>query len=262
MSSPPALAHARKAQEHLLPVHAETCPHYLYLLSDNLKASETDAWAGAKHVCAPPLRHSASDLDALWRSMSNGTITVVSSDHAPSVYDHPQGKRKPLTISDTPVFTQIPNGLPGIETRLPLLFHAATSTDPQITLPKYVELTSANAAKIYGLSNVKGSIAPGYDADLTIWYPPEDARGFTTIANTMLHHSIDYTPFEGFKVSNWPRWTILRGEIAWNRDHGGVLGVPGQGKFLKRAEGEVIVGKTAQGVPGMTSGERHLWMDV
>lgn len=261
MSSPAALAHVRKAQTNLLPIHAETCPHYLHLMSDQLQASDTDIWSGAKHVCAPPLRHSPSDLDALWQGISNGLITVISSDHAPSTYNHPQGKTKPLTTSTPAIFTQIPNGLPGVETRLPLLFHAATSKDSRMTLPKFVELSSSNAAKIYGLSGVKGSIAPGYDADLTVWYPPGDDRGKVTITNEMLHHSIDYTPFEGFKVDNWPRWTILRGEIGWDRDNGGVLGQPGRGQFLKRAKGEVIVGKRGQSVPGMTSEERVLWMD-
>lgn len=261
ISSPVALQHAQQAQKDLLPIHAETCPHYLYLLSDQLHASDTDDdWEGAKHVCAPPLRHSRTDLEALWQSINNGTINVISSDHAPSKYNHPQGKRKPFTISDTPTFTQIPNGLPGIETRLPLLFHAATSSTSRITLPKFVELTSSNAAKIYGLTGVKGSIAPGYDADLTIWYPVDDERGKVTITNEMLHHSIDYTPFEGFKVDNWPRWTIFRGEVAWDRDNGGVLGHPGRGTFLKRSKGEVIVGKKGQGVPGMTTTERNWWM--
>jgi dihydropyrimidinase len=371
MSSPVAIAHARKAQSKLLlPVHAETCPHYLYLLSERLAASritvtsarvdtslvegqheigqhqnDTDAgadadadlrekhthhdlsdpWAGASHVCAPPLRHSEADLQAVWDGVHNGTITVISSDHAPSRYNSALGKRKPvveaqktaaaaaasaaaitapsssthLTGADegndnaattgappkpvlpTASFAQIPNGLPGIETRLPLLFSAATSTpsmstdNPQpstpsnrtLTLPKFVELTSTNPARLYGLGGRKGSIAPGYDADLVIWYPASHRDGETTIENRMLHHSIDYTPFEGMKVKNWPRYVLLRGQAKWDRDvelreglGKGLLGKPGDGLFLKRGPGEVLVGRVGQNPQGMKEGERTAWM--
>ena len=288
MSSPVALSCARKAQsKDLLPVHAETCPHYLYLLSSRITAtthppdhdhSEADEWAGARHVCAPPLRHHESDLQSVWDAINNGTITVVSSDHAPTRYDDPDGKRKPLVQAQangkTPTFAQIPNGLPGLETRLPLLFHAATdSTLPagrRMSLPKFVALTSTNAARLYGLSGRKGSIAPGYDADICIWYPAHHLHTNTKIRNVMLHHSIDYTPFEGFEVSNWPRKVLLRGKVVWDRDleiergHGkGLLGDPGDGVFLKRGKGEVLVGRMGGnfegGVHGMREGERSEW---
>ena len=110
MSSPAALNHARKAQKSLLPIHAETCPHYLYLLSSKLATGSNlnpdtfrhehtppnDEWEGAKHVCAPPLRHSPADLESVWQAINNNTITVISSDHAPSSYAHDLGKRKPI----------------------------------------------------------------------------------------------------------------------------------------------------------------------
>ncbi|KIY00766.1 uncharacterized protein Z520_03431 [Fonsecaea multimorphosa CBS 102226] len=311
MSSPVALSHARKAQsKSMLPIHAETCPHYMYLLSDRLAVTrfpvideangvshshdehehgdggqdEDDEWAGARHVCAPPLRHADSDLQSVWDSVNNGTITVISSDHAPTLYDDQQGKRKPLVeaqkTNSTPTFAQIPNGLPGIETRLPILFSAATDPDPslsparRLTLPKFVELTSTNPAKMYGLAGKKGSIAPGYDADLVIWYPPPHSRLSSgdeniKITNDMLHHSIDYTPFEGFRVCNWPRYVLLRGQLKWNRDlevsrgpGAGILGKPGDGKFLKRGRGEVLVGRSGLGrePEGMRVGERSAWM--
>jgi dihydropyrimidinase len=292
MSTPVALAHARKAQsKSLLPVHAETCPHYLYLTSSQLASttnihqdptghihSEHDDWAGAKHICAPPLRHSDADLQALWDAITNGTITVISSDHAPTCYDDATGKKKPLATATAnnsiPTFAATPNGLPGIETRLPLLFHAATdpSVPPnrRITLPKFVALTSTNAATLYGLAGKKGSIAPGYDADLTLWYPASHANAKTRIGNNMLHHAIDYTPFEGFEVCNWPRKTLLRGKVAWDRDvemtqgvGKGVLGKPGEGRWLKREAGRVLVGRVGSTPEGMKKGERAEWgLDV
>ncbi|EXJ91955.1 dihydropyrimidinase [Capronia epimyces CBS 606.96] len=290
MSSPVALSHARKAQsKSLLPVHAETCPHYLYLLSSQLAATSIatldehghsheleDEWAGARHVCAPPLRHSEDDLQSVWDSVNNGTITVISSDHAPSLYNSAGGKRKPLVdakaTNSVPTFVQIPNGLPGVETRLPILFSAATDTSApaarRLSLPRFVELTSTNPAKMYGLAGKKGSIAPGYDADLVIWYPSGHADAATTVSNGLLHHCIDYTPFEGIKVCNWPRFVVLRGEVKWNRDvelsqgHGeGILGQPTDGQFLKRAKGQVLVGRLGQTPPGMMAGELNEWME-
>ena len=299
MSSPSAINHARKAQKNMLPIHAETCPHYLYLLSSALGPTELDhdqhshshseeeIWSGAQNVCAPPLRHSTTDLSSLWNSINNSTITVVSSDHAPSRYNHPDGKQKPLFLAKQsgrpPTFNNIPNGLPGLETRLPLLFSAATTpslTSPggayaTLSLPKFVSLTSTTPARMYGLSHRKGSIAPGLDADLVIWYPGSHPRAKTVIRNENLHHSIDYTPFEGMTVGNWPRYVILRGSVAWDRDGGGIVGNAGRGQYLKRTKGEVVVGKAEgfgmevnglggneeQLVPvGMKKGERALWM--
>ncbi|KAI1615642.1 hypothetical protein EDD37DRAFT_497300 [Exophiala viscosa] len=289
MSSPVALSHARKAQsKSLLPVHAESCPHYMYLLSSNLAATSItthddhghshevdDEWAGSRHVCAPPLRHSDSDLQSVWDAVNNGTITVISSDHAPTLYNSPGGKRKPVVdaqaSSSVPTFAQIPNGLPGIETRLPILFSAATDPSApagrRLSLPRFVELTSTNPAKMYGLAGKKGSIAPGYDADLVVWYPKLHDDANITITNDILHHSIDYTPFEGMKVCNWPRYVLLRGEMKWDRDvelrdgHGkGILGKPMDGQYLKRAKGEVLVGRLGQTPPGMLEGETDNWM--
>jgi len=235
MSSWVAAEHVRKAQTRLLPVHAETCPHYLYLQSDKLKAENFE---GAKGVCSPPLRDSPTDLDAMWQGLANGTFTTVSSDHAAHKFDHGRGKKAGL-VDGVPQFRKIPNGLPGLETRLPLLFEGVL--DGKISITKFVELTSVNPAKLYGLADTKGTIAPGYDADLTIWYPTSEQNGDGMaecrpfrLANEMLHHDVDYTPFEGFRFRNWPRYTVLRGKVVWDRDNGGLKGNIGFGQFLKR----------------------------
>lgn len=292
MSTPVALSHARKAQtKSLLPIHAETCPHYMYLTSQQLASthniyqdarghvhSDEDEWAGAKHICAPPLRHDEADLQAVWDAVNNGTITVISSDHAPTRYDDVvSGKQKPVAAAKAkgdgskPTFAATPNGLPGIETRLPLLFHAATRRDPErperrMGLEKFVAVTATSAARLYGLGGRKGVIAPGYDADITIWYPEGDERGRTRITNGMLHHAIDYTPFEGMEVCNWPRKTLLRGRLVWDRDveiregHGkGLLGGAGDGQWLSRGKGGVLVGRVGQPPDGMKVGEREAW---
>ena len=258
MSSETALQHVRAAQGRLLPIHAETCPQYLYLLSERLKKTEEDHYHGAKCVCSPPLRHEPEDLDTLWQNVANGTITTFSSDHAPSKYYVPGGKRLGL-INGIPKFTRIPNGLPGVETRMPLLFNRAGKVDEgnRTTMPKFVQITATNPAKLYGLDGVKGSIAPGYDADLVIWSPEKENS--VTITNSMLHHDIDYTPYEGMKVKSWPRYTILRGKVVWDRDNGGLVGKMGDGKFLKRGKGLILNGRMGNPIKGMIEGEKEYW---
>lgn len=127
---------------------------------------------------------------------------------------------------------------------MPSLFSDGVLTG-RLSIQKFVELTSSNPAKLYGLGSRKGTIAPGYDADLVIFYPTAEqvaTSGKGTVMtpfkleNSMLHHDIDYTPFEGMEFRNWPRYTILRGRVVWNRDEGGILGRKGNGEFLKRGK--------------------------
>jgi len=266
MSSGVAMGHVRDAQTRLLPIHAETCPHYLFLLSEELKHKPHDHFHGAKHVCSPPLRHKPEDLDALWRGIANGTFTTFSSDHAPSKYEHPGGKKLGL-VDGIPRFSKIPNGLPGLETRLALLFSQTpacqSAEKAKLSLPRFVQLASSNAAKLYGLEGRKGNITPGYDADLVIWHPGN--TGERIVTNDSLHHDIDYTPFEGVSVGNWPRKTIIRGKTMWDADavkseDRGIVGAKGQGKFLKRGKGQVVMGRTGNVPRGMAEGERAYWL--
>lgn len=258
-----AMNYIRDAQTRMLPIHAETCPHYLLLLSERLQAPDFE---GAKAVCSPPLRHEVRDLAAIWKGVANGTVTTLSSDHAPTKFDSPYGKtlgRK----NGFPVFRDIPNGLPGIETRLPLMFNQALGSNAKMSLTQFVQITSTKPAMLYGLGGVKGNIAPGYDADLVIWYPPGhrfalDAgdKGGLRISAGMLHHDCDYTPYEDMELMNWPRYTILRGRVVWHRDGGGVVGAKGYGNFLKRKKGTVVTGQTGGIARGMMHGERELWL--
>jgi len=259
MSSGIAMKHVRKAQTRMLPIHAETCPQYLFLLSERLKGTRNDPFSGAKCICSPPLRHDPADLSAIWLGISNGTFTTFSSDHAPSRYNHSGGKR--LGIKDGIMrYKDIPNGVPGVETRLPLLFsYAGPREGDRLSLQRFVQLTSSDPAKLYGLEGWKGNIAPGYDADLCVWCPEEEVRDGVVIEQRNLRNGVDYTPYEGMKVKNWPRYTILRGKKVWDRDNGGVVGNQRGGKFLVRGKGKIVVGKTGGGVSGMLEGERDHW---
>jgi len=234
VSSPTAAQHIRTAQTKGLPIYAETCPQYLFLTRHDL---DKPGFEGAKCVCSPPPRDGPEDHDAIWLGLQNGTFTILSSDHCPFVYDDAESGKK---SSITPTFPEgrfkyIPNGCPGIETRLPLVLNAE-----RLSLCKFVEVTSTNAAKLYGLYPRKGALLPGIsDADLVVWYP-RGGMGEVAVRNEILHHNVDYTPFEGWKVGNWPRWTILRGEVVWDREGGGCVGGKG-GRFVERGESEMGV---------------------
>ncbi|MCJ2114448.1 dihydropyrimidinase [Methylobacterium sp. E-025] len=212
------------AQGRGLKIHAETCPQYLTLTADDMKGIGDDPMSGAKYVCSPPPRDAASQA-AIWSGLQRGIFDVVSSDHCPFRYDDPQGKLNPRARTS---FRWIPNGIPGIETRLPVLFSEGVSKG-RISLNQFAALTATNHAKLYGLYPKKGSIGPGFDADLTLW----DPNRRETITQVALHHGADYTPWEGFSVTGWPVMTIARGQVV--AEEGRVLSVPGQGRVLDRS---------------------------
>jgi len=206
----------RRAQARGLPVYAETCPHYLFLSSEQI---DTCDFSGTKYICSPPPRERANQ-PAMWEGILDGTLAVLSSDHSPWNFTD--------KISGGPhtPFHKVPNGIPGIETRLPLLFSAARE-DGRLSLERFVEITTTTPAKLYGLYPRKGVIAVGSDADLAIWSPEKRV----TIRNAMLHHAVDHTPYEGVEVKGWPTTTIARGEVLCDEAH--ASSVAGRGRFLR-----------------------------
>jgi len=220
VSSADALEQIQWARRRGLPVFAETCPQYLFFTAGDL---DRPGFEGAKYVFSPPPRDRASQ-EALWEGLRNGALDVVSSDHAPYRFADVDGKAVHGTGAP---FPKIPNGMPGLETCLPLVFSEGVRAG-RLTLEQFVALSATNAARIYGLYPRKGTIAAGADGDLAIWDP--DAR--VTITNGMLHHRMDYTPYEGTTVTGWPVVTISRGQVVWQ--DGEVSARPGRGLFLPR----------------------------
>lgn len=217
-----AVEQIRWARAHGLSVFAETCPQYLFLTAEDLGID--DSYQGARCVCSPPPRNRENQR-VIWNGLSDGLFTIFSSDHAPFRYDAPEGKKPG---GEEVTFRHIPNGIPGIETRLPLLFSHGV-LDGRITINKFVELTSTNPAKAYGLHPRKGTIAVGADADLVVWGTTPRA-----IRNADLHHEVDYTPYEGIEVKAWPALTLARGEVVWDGER--FHPRAGRGEFLRRGE--------------------------
>jgi len=218
-----AMEQIRWAQQRGLKVFAETCPQYVTLTADHLKGLGMDDDSGGKYVCSPPPRDEDSHA-AIWEGLTQGVFQTFSSDHCPFRYEDPQGKKAPKGRTS---FRWVPNGIPGIETRLPILFSEGVSKG-RISLQRFVELTATNHEKLYGLYPQKGSIGVGFDADLTLW----DPNRRETIAQANLHHGADYTPWEGFSVTGWPVMTIARGKVV--AEDGKVVGAPGGGRVLQR----------------------------
>lgn len=250
VSAPEAFKRINEAQTEGLPIYAETCPQYLFLSEDRLQNcthGDADSFEPAKYICSPPLRTSEADQAAVWLAIRNGTVTIVSSDHAPTMFDGEDGKRAAFKNGHNGEFRWIPNGLPGVETRMPLMFSYGVE-DGRISVQKFVEVMCTNPAKLYGMYPRKGAILPGSsDADLVIWYPSGKYTGPATIQNKNLNHNTDYTAFEGFPIKNWPRYTTLKGKVMYQ--HGKVLEeTAGTGDYLKRG-------------PSSLAGPQNKWLN-
>jgi dihydropyrimidinase len=227
VSCPEVAAEIARAQARGLKVWAETCTQYFVLEANDM---DRPGFEGAKFICSPSPRDAAS-RQALWGDIHRGTIDIVSSDHAGSSYEG-EGKGKRLRGGNAP-FPVIPNGVPGLAARLPVLFSEGV-TKGRIDTNTFVRLVSSNPAKLFGLYPRKGTIAPGSDADLVLW----DTAKQVTLTNALMQHAIDYTPFEGMKVTGWPVVTVKAGRVVM-RD-GNVQAQPGTGQFLARAPYQLI----------------------
>src|SRR5881394_3899708 len=212
-----ALEKIREARDRGLPVYAETCPQYLYLSLENMDAP---GFEGAKYVFTPPLREKWNQ-EKLWSGLKRDHLQVVSTDHCPFCFK----EQKELGKDD---FTKIPNGGPGIEHRMSLIYSGGVAQG-RFSVNRFVQLVSTTPAKLFGLYPRKGTIAVGSDADLVIFDPH---RKHTISAKTH-HMRVDYSMFEGIQVTGMPDTVLSRGRVVVDGDK--FLGRAGQGEFLKRA---------------------------
>jgi dihydropyrimidinase len=216
LSAAEALEKVTEARDRGLPVYAETCPQYLFLSYDNY---EEPGFDGAKYVMSPPLRPKAGQK-ALWRGLAFNDLQAISTDHCPFCMK----EQKELGRGD---FSKIPNGAPGIETRMSLVYDGGVRAG-YISLNRFVELTSTSPAKIFGLYPRKGTIAPGADADLVVFDPERQV----TLSAKTLHMRVDYNPYEGRQVTGAPDTVLSRGRVII--DGGRFVGRAGCGSFIKR----------------------------
>jgi len=211
-----ALEKVREARDRGLPVYAETCPQYLYLSLENMDAP---GFEGAKYVFTPPLREKWHQ-EKLWQGLAKDTLQVVSTDHCPFCFK----EQKELGKDD---FTKIPNGGPGIEHRLSLVYTGGVH-GKHFSPNRFVQLVSTAPAKLFGLYPRKGTIAVGSDADLIIFDPNHEE----SISAKTHHMRVDYSMFEGIKIKGAPKTVFSRGKAVI--DSGKFVGRPGSGQFLKR----------------------------
>ncbi len=217
LSAAEALEMVTEARDRGLPAYAETCPQYLFLSYDNYEEPD---FSGAKYVMSPPLRPKEAQ-DRLWRGLAGSDLQAVSTDHCPFCMK----EQKELGRGD---FSKIPNGAPGIETRMSLVFDGGVRAG-KIGLNRFVELTSTSPAKIFGLFPRKGTVAPGSDADLVVFDPNKKQK----LSAKTLHMKVDYNPYEGREVTGAAETVLSRGKVIVEK--GRFVGKAGAGSFLKRS---------------------------
>lgn len=219
LSTACAVQAVRAAQERGVNALAETCPQYLLL--DDRELSRPD-FESAKFVCSPPLRN-VLEQAALWHGLADQTISTVGTDHCPFNFKG----QKELGRS---AFTQIPGGLPGIESRLALLYSFGVLTG-RISLERWVEVCCTAPARIFGLYPQKGTLMPGSDADIVLFDPNRKVQ----LTHTLLHENVDYTPYEGMQLTGYPEITLARGQIVFRKS--AFYGKAGSGRFIARQRG-------------------------
>ena len=223
------------ARQQGLPVMGETCPQYLFFTEEHLRRPD-----GAKWVCSPPVR-SAADNARLWQGLADGTLQTIGTDHCPFFFDG----RKPILYDGQPVaipgkelgaqdFTRIPNGLPGVQDRLPVLWTSAVGSG-KLTPSQFVALTATNPAKIFGLYPRKGALLPGSDADIVLW----DAEKKVDYGVACSRQRTDYNLYEGWQLTGYPEKVYLRGRLIVDGERW--LGAPGMGEFLPRSPGAPVL---------------------
>ena len=204
----------------------ETCTQYLVLTADDLDLMD---WEGAKYVCSPPPRDKTEQQN-IWRGLINGEFELFSSDHCPFQFASDSGKLNPKGKTD---FRHIPNGIPGVELRMPILFSEGV-VKKRIPLTQFVALTSTNHAKTYGLTPQKGTLAIGADADITVW----DPNVTWTVSRTELHDASDYSPYEGMTLTGRADTVVLGGNVMMKQRQ--LVGAKGTGRYLKRQLSERV----------------------
>ena len=230
MNTKGGVDHVRNARLAGQPIMGETCPQYLFFTIDDIKREDGDKW-----ICSPPMR-SKSDNAGIWKAVIDGTMQVISTDHCPFFYDG----TKPIEYEGQKIaiagkelgegdFTKIPNGLPAIGDRLLILWSFGVGSG-KITANQFVEMTSTNPAKIFGLYPKKGTLLPGSDADITIWDPNKEIDYGVAYSK----HRTDYNLFEGWKLKGIIEKVFLRGKLIVNGQEW--LGNKGMGKYLHRGD--------------------------
>ncbi len=220
LSAQRALERVMEARDRGLPVYAETCPQYLFCSEDDLRGDPGDEWKGAGYVCTPPLRPKHHH-EHLWRGLRNYDLQVVATDHCPFCMKD----QKELGRGD---FSKIPNGMPGVETRLHLLWEGVR--EGRISMNRFVEITSTAPAKIFGMYGKKGTIAVGADADVVVWDPTREK----VLSKDTLHMRVDYSPFEGKRIIGAPAAVLSRGELIIQDDRWVAKQQQGRGQFVRR----------------------------
>ena len=222
------------ARERGVKVMGETCPQYLFFTIDDLRKPD-----GAKWICSPPMRSRADNI-RLWEGLAENILQTIGTDHCPFYFNGAQ----PIVYEGSEIaipgkelgkddFTKIPNGLPGIQDRMPVLWTYGVRAG-HITPNQFVAYMSTNPAKIFGLYPRKGALVPGADADIVIWDPEKKVK--YGVAHS--HQRTDYSLYEGWELTGYPEKVFLRGKLIVDGDEW--KGKRGDGKFLKRSQGEVL----------------------
>lgn len=220
LSSKLGLSYIKLARERGQKVYAETCPQYL-VLEDSLYDLPNNE--GLKYIMSPPLRKK-EDSEALWKGIKDGYIQTIATDHCPFAFN----KDKQMGKDD---FTKCPNGAPGVEERIPLIFSEGVMKD-RISINKFVDVCSTKPAKIFGLYPKKGTIQVGSDGDLVIIDPNKEV----ILSSKNLHSNVDYSAYEGIKVKGYPIYTISKGKVIVKDNK--FIGNMGDGKFIKRGKSD------------------------